>query len=424
MKDLTTRRPVAQLVLAFGMMLIAAAAFAQEEGEAQPEPQEPNEEQIRQLILQDFDVVWQTIAENYVDADHNGVNWQAQREEYRPLVQAVPDVVSAYRLMSEMIGKLEDENTFLVPPWVRAAAGAQAEAQAEQLEYSGVGILIQQEEVGADVVVMEVFDGGPAKEAGLLVGDVIVGVDDWQVTDDTEITDVTARVKGPTGSTVTLTLRDPNGEIRTLEVERRQIDLRATVEQEYAASGIGYLRLPSLNSEMAEAGAKELPKLLSARGLILDLRGVTDGTVEGLVRVAQWFLGSARLGSFTTREGTQEVPARPDAVAAYRRSLVVLTSSSTYGMAEILTELLREYDRATVVGNATEGGFQLGQFGQLPSGGLVHVTVGTYQSPSGEPLPDGGVEPDVTVEPPDLATRRERGDVYVEEAIAVLRGER
>lgn len=423
MNNQTTRRRLSALPLAFGMLFLAAAAFAQDE-EAQPEPRQPNEEQIRLLILQDFDVVWQTVAENYVDPNYNGVDWEAQREEYRPLVEAAPDVVTAYRLMSEMLGKLEDEDTFLVPPWVRAAAGAQAEAQVEQLEYSGVGIMIQQEEVGEDVVVVEVFDGGPAKEAGVLVGDIIVGVDDWEVTDETEITDVTERVKGPTGSTVTLVLRDPDGETRTLEVERRQIDLRAAVEQEYVASGIGYLRIPRLSAEMAEAGAKELPKLLSSRGLILDLRGVTDGTVEGLVRVAQWFLGSARLGSFTTREGTQEVPYRPDAVAAYRRAVVVLTNSATYGMAEILTELLREYDRATVVGNATEGGFQLGQFGQLPSGGLVHVTVGTYQSPSGDPLPDGGIEPDETVEPPDLVTRRERGDVYVEEAIAVLRGDR
>ena len=402
-----------------GFILSAAlygpvAAFSQDE---MPEDERPG---TAGQVLEDFDFIWETISKQFVDSQLSGVDWNAAKEQYRPRVAEADDPQTAYQLIAEMLGLLQNQNTFLVPPWRINPPDEQAADP--QLEYSGVGMVVQKAESGA--LVLHVFPGGPAEDEGLLVGDVIIGVDGRPVQDDDSIEQITNLIRGPVGTAVELTIEDPEGVERTLSITRATIDLRPEVEHRRMEGSIGYLRLPDLLSEATSQGARALPQLLATNRLILDLRSVTSGNVEGLVRVAQWFLGAVPLGGFVSREGNQPVTFRMDAIAAYRKPLVVLTNARTYGTAEVLIQLMRDYDRAEIVGNRTAGNFEVGLTVELPSGGVLHLPVARYISPRGRGLPADGIVPDVEVEPPDLATLRDGRDVYLEAAVEILKDSR
>jgi carboxyl-terminal processing protease len=409
----------------FLAVLLTPAAFAQQAQQGQQGQGPQGAEQQKTIpvreALADFDAVWQLVNEGYVDAGFGGVDWAALKEQYRPKVEAAADGEAAYKLIVEMVGQLKNPNTAVVPPW---AQPSEESSDAEvALEYSGVGILLSQLEAG-EIVVLTVFKKSPAEAAGVLVGDVIVGVNDWRVGGENPMQAVVDRVRGPVGTPVTLVLKDPEGQERSLEIKRAQIDLRPSVEYRFVEGTIGYLRIPVLSSDLVEEASKALPRLLSASGLILDLRSVSAGSLEGLVRVAQWFLGAAHMGGFASREGAQAIPYREDAMATFRRPLVVLTNPATYGVGEILAQLLREYKRAQLAGNPTQGHFELVRSSKLPSGGELYLSIGRYLSPQGTPLPQEGLKPDVVLELPDLATLRKGRDVYIEKAIEVLRGTR
>ena len=140
-----------------------------------------------------------------------------------------------------------------------------------------------------------------------------------------------------------------------------------------------------------------------------------------MVQVAQWFLGAAQMGGFVSREGGAGLPFREDAVATFQRPVTVLTNSRTYAFGEMLAAIMHDYKRARIVGNQTQGGYQITQEVELPSGGLLVMTIGLYVSPRGELLPLDGLMPDDPVDPPDLATVRSGRDVYIERAVEVLR---
>jgi carboxyl-terminal processing protease len=372
-------------------------------------------------VVKDFDAAWQAIKDTFVDPKTYGVDWDALKTPYRAKVAAAPDALSAYKLLTEMVDKLKSPNTGVVPPWAKPAAASPTDALAEPLlQYGGAGILLQPLQSG-DVFVLSVFKATPAEKAGVLVGDVISGVDDWRVTGTDAMEQVTKRVRGVVGTKVTLTLKDPAGKERNVDIVRAQIDLTPSVDYRVIDGTIGYMRIPVLSKDLVDAASKDLPQLLSANGLILDLRSVGAGNLDQMVVVAQWFLGAANMGGFVARQGGQALGYSQDAMAAYQRPMVILTNSNTYGIAEVLAFLLRQYKRAGLVGEKSAGTFEIADESPLPSGGVLDVAVARYVTGQGTLLPLDGLTPDVKVDPPDLATLRAGHDVAIEKAVDTLR---
>ncbi len=377
----------------------------------------------RAEILADFEKVWESINSSYVDQGFGGVDWESLRSEYRNKVEDADGPEAAYGVISEMVGELQNPTTWIEPPWMRSPEGADAdqpESGDVELEYAGVGILLQQMQSG-EVWVLQIFTDTPAEKAGVLVGDVIVGVNDWRVEGENPVPEIADRVRGPVGTDVTLTLKDPDGEERDVELTRAKIDLRPSVEFRKVEGSIGYLRVPALTEQLVIEASKALPQLLSTRYLILDLRNVASGGIEPMAQLAQWFIGAAGMGGVVMRDGGFAFPYREEAVAAYQRPIAILVNSMTYGVGEMLAYVLNTYKRGRLVGTTTQGGFHLGEEVELPSGGVLHLTVGLYVGPQNQIMPIQGLEPDNPVELPDLETVRSGRDVFIEAAVEVLR---
>ncbi len=371
--------------------------------------------------LEDFDFVWRAISEWYVEPDYGGVAWDQIRDQYRSRVQRAADSDGAYQVIGEMLAELGNSTTFVIPPSVVPALRQQAAQQgpAEQ-EYAGVGILIGETE-GPGVAVLGTFREAPAEKAGVLLGDVLVGVNGYRFTYDDDTQAVTDRVRGPVGTDVTLTLRDPDGVERQVTITRGRIDLRPSVETRVVQRTIGYIRVPSLTMDLIQQVSRALPSLLSTQGIVVDLRGVPGGSPDAMAVLAQWFLGPTPIGAVVTREERHPIPYSPDAIAAYRGHLVVLTDSRTSGVAEVLAAVLRDAGRARLVGAVTRGGSQIASIVEMPSGGLLQIAIANYTTARGTVLRDKGITPDVELDPPDLATLRAGRDPHLDRAIEVIR---
>src|SRR5690242_7991865 len=58
-----------------------------------------------------FDDVWETIQERYYDPTHNGIDWQAKRNVFRPAAAIANSAYELYDVMRQMIASLKDAHT-------------------------------------------------------------------------------------------------------------------------------------------------------------------------------------------------------------------------------------------------------------------------------------------------------------------------
>ena len=403
--------PASPFVICLLLIALAAGSAAAQSGSGAS--------QRAPTILDDLDEVLRILEEGYVDEDLP-VDVQALDRDYRSRISRASNPVEAYELLNQLVAELQDPNTFIIPAALRSAAEQAAAAEGEpEVEYAGIGVMIQPVQPSG-VLVVNVFEGSPAEAAGLLVGDVIMGVDDWDATGGEQTQDFVERIRGPIGTPVLLTVTSPYGAERTVEVLRGKIDLRPAVTHRTVGNRTAYLRLPALTPPMVSEASRILPQLLQARSLILDLRTVQDGDPQAMTQVAQWFLGAAAMGALVHRDERQQLPVMTNAIAAYRRDMVVLVDQRTFGLAEILATVLREHERATIIGRTTQGGFALTALAELPTGSILQMSVARYLSPRGNRLPSDGVQPDISVEQPDLDTVRAGRDVDVERALEFI----
>lgn len=404
MNHLSRSMQAVALALVF-LGLGAAGAGAQQQEEAALE-RPPG-------ALEDFEVVWQTIWQEYADAEFNGVDWQGLKDIYRSRIELAEDEEARYELLAEMVGQLEDGYTFIVPPDVRQSR----EGFQPEVEYAGIGIRIFELPEG-DVVVVQVFPDSPAQAAGLLALDLIVSVDGWEVRGQ-GIEAVSERIRGPVGTQVSLVLRSPEGEERSVTVTRGRIDLRPVVSARIFTGRIGYIQIPGFTPSLMEQALRYMDQLVGTRGLILDLRGVSVGGPQEIAQVASWFVGSANLGAFVTRSGREPLAPAPEVDIDYRRPVAVLISGATDGAGAMVAAILQAHGRARLVGGPTSGPLARFKSVDLPSGGLLHLTDGYYVTPQGVLIGEDGVAPDVLVEP-TLADVRGGRDPVLERAQELL----
>jgi carboxyl-terminal processing protease len=268
-------------------------------------------------------------------------------------------------------------------------------------EFEGVGMTV--DAVASGLRVVSVFDGSPAKQGGLRVGDVITAVDGTRLKGKT-VTQSTTLIKGPAGSTVRMTVRSKGRKPREIRLERRRVEVpvvKAELERVGDAK-IAHVRLDSFTSGAHGAVDQAVRRLLKqgATGVVLDLRHNGGGLLNEAVLVSSIFIPE---GTIVTTRGRS----RPERVfEAAGRSIdtdipvAVLVDGASASASEIVTGALKDRKRATVVGTRTFGKGVFQEITRLSNGGALDLTVGEYFTPSGRNLTPregqkGGIEPDV-----------------------------
>lgn len=293
--------------------------------------------------------------------------------------------------------------------------------------YVGVGITVAIREDSEGVDVAQVYAGGPAEEAGLLPGDMIVAVDGERF-DASNLTEVSNRVKGTAGTTVDLTVLRSGSEM-TFTVERRQIQV-AVAAGEMLDDGIGLVTIANFDERCAQETIDAIEELLSsgAQSLIFDVRNNPGGYKDELVEVLDYLLPKGAL--FRSEDYTGATSVDYSDESCLDVPMVVLINSESYSAAEFFAAALSEYEAAQTVGQQTCGKGYFQQTFDLIDGSAVGLSVGKYFTPNGISLAGVGITPDLVVEVDEemfdaiyAGILEPEEDSQIQAAVELLRGE-
>lgn len=298
-----------------------------------------------------------------------------------------------YGAIDGMMGKLDPHSTFLPPEALRTFQ------ESTEGEYVGVGMEIG--ERGGRVVIISVFDGGPAADTGLRPNDQILAIDGEDAT-SWSTTTVVQHVRGPRGATLTIdVLRD---EARlSFEVVRDVIHLEA-VSHRLLQQGVGWINVRRFQDHVADNIRSAIDDLEGTiggelKGLILDLRGNPGGLLREAIAVSDVFLKSGVIVSTAGRGASRqrEWSARRGS-ARYDGPLVVLVDGGSASASEIVAGALQDHGRAHLVGTQTFGKGSVQTVITLDDGSGLKLTVSRYYTPNGRSIHHEGIAPDEVVE--------------------------
>ena len=270
-----------------------------------------------------------------------------------------------------------------------------AHREQEENAYVGVGITIQPQEDESGFLIIMVADGGPAKEAGIEVNDLLIGVEDQDIRGMTT-DEVGALVKGEEGTKVSLTVMR-KGEHMTLSVERRRIE-QPVAEGEMLEDGIGLVKINNFDARCAEETISAIEKLRTegAKKLILDVRNNPGGFADELVKLLDYLLPEGDLFRSVSFDGKEQVDTSDENFLDM--PMAVLVNGDSYSAAEFFAAALQEYEAAVVLGEPTVGKGYYQQTIPLGDGSAVALSTGKYFTPKGNSLADKGVIPTVRVD--------------------------
>lgn len=264
--------------------------------------------------------------------------------------------------------------------------------------YVGIGVTIQQREDGKGLDVVAVTAGGSAEEAGILAGDVIIGVDGRSIA-DMSTADVKNRIRGKEGTAVKLTVLRKAEELE-ITVTRKQIQTPVATAT-LLEGNIGLVTIENFDSRCADETIAAMESLLAqgAEKLIFDVRYNPGGYKSELVRVLDYLLPEGLLFRSEYYNGKiQDDMSDADCLDV---PMAVLVNGSSYSAAEFFAAALRDYDRAVIIGEQTCGKGYFQNTFQLRDGSAVGLSVGKYYTPKGESLAGVGITPDVVLEVDD-----------------------
>jgi C-terminal peptidase prc len=311
-----------------------------------------------QVQLGIFEDLWTTINDQYLYPDFNGQDWDAVYTEVRQQVEAGLSNQDFYLAMAEMVDRLGDDHSVFLSPEEVAAEDAE---YAGNLNYVGIGVLITAVPENGSGVILVVFPGSPAEQAGLQPRDNILTVDGEAILDeDGYLKDI---VRGPEGSLVTLLVRTPGTEPRELTITRRPISGAIPVPYTVVTSPnglrIGYIFLAAFtDSTIDEQVGDALRAMTSGAqldGLIIDDRENSGGADTVLKPVLGYFT-SGVMGHFISRDEQRPLEIRLDDInGSGDIPLVVLVGKGTISYGEIFAGILKDAGRAYLIGETTDG---------------------------------------------------------------------
>ncbi len=280
--------------------------------------------------------------------------------------------------------------------WSYYISARDYETYAEQMAnaYVGVGITIQVQEDDSGFLIMAVTAGGPAEEAGLQVGDLLIMVKDQDVRGMTTES-VRDLVRGEEGTFVSLTVLR-KGDPVTLSVERRTVKTPVAT-QEMLSGKVGLVTIENFDSRCADETIAAIETLLAsgAEKLIFDVRNNPGGYASELVEVLDYLLPEGEIFHTVDYQGEEKIDYSDKKCLDV--PMAVLVNGSSYSAAEFFAAALREYGVATVVGERTVGKGYFQTTIMLKDGSAVSLSIGKYYTPKGENLANVGITPDSIV---------------------------
>ena len=289
-----------------------------------------------------------------------------------------------------MVDALGDEWSYYIP-----ASSYQSHLETVNNAYVGIGITIMVREDGIGFDVTKVNAGGSAEAAGMLPGDVIVGID-GQSAEGMSADAARDLVRGEENTTVAITVRRGDEEL-TMDVTRMQV-LTPVAEGQMLEGNIGLLTITNFDARCFDESKAAIEMLLEdgAKALIFDVRNNPGGYKDELVKLLDYLLPEGPL--FRAEDYLGRVSVDNSDEKYLEIPMAVLVNGYSYSAAEFFAAALSEYETATVVGQQTDGKGYFQTTILLNDGSAVGLSIGKYTTPNGVCLAGVGITPDIVVE--------------------------
>lgn len=262
----------------------------------------------------------------------------------------------------------------------------------------GAGVGIEMALRDGYVRVLRTLPNNPAREAGVLAGDIIYKIDGEEVyAEDTET--IANKLKGEPGTEVTLTVaRD--GEEKSFTMTRETINnVSAYVDYRDYTAIITVTRFDNdTGTKIQQIVRDEFPDH-DVQKVILDLRNNGGGYVSAAQDLLSlWLDGEEILVQSGRTSGDTTTYANRNQALLADTPTIVLVNGATASASEIVAGALQDYDAATILGETTYGKGVVQTLLNLSGGTLLKVTTARWYTPLGTSINGQGITPDVTVE--------------------------
>ncbi len=390
------------------------------------------------------DEVWSIVNNNFYDSNLNAVDWVAARSRchdqcrYGNVPQHINTMLAELRASHTQLYQSGSTQYYELLDIYRLALGNELKRlfPGSIVHYVGLGAATIRER-GALHRIVDTYDGGPADEAGLVRGDVILVVDPSPLTSRRHCgtvrwTLVDCAMPHAQNKTLTFLIERRAGQREEVQVTPEMIvphemfleSMRKSARViERDGKRLAYVRLRSWAGEEYQNLLVELlntEPLRSCDGLILDIRGGWGGANPEYITL---FGCEPPTLEMSNRQGqTNRIPKDPDNIVPaekqWRKPVVLLVDEGTRSGKEIFTYAFKKAGRGKVVGTRTAGAVLGGKPFLLSDGSLLVVAVSDVRV-DGVRLEGVGVEPDVIVErgPIELSAG---ADPQLDKAVAVL----
>ncbi len=304
-----------------------------------------------------------------------------------------------YGAISGMVDSLGDtgHSRFLTPQMVKQ------ERNLTRGRFEGIGAEVQMK--NGQLVIVAPIDGSPAQKAGLKPGDIILKVDDKDVS-GLPLDQAVDRILGPAGTRVKLTVLTPKTTTtKDVTLTRASIIVRSVTWHLLPGTSVYDLRIATFSRGAAEDLRKALLSIEKEKmsGLILDLRNNPGGLLDEAVSATSQFLSTGNVLLEKNAAGKiHPIPVKSGG-AATSLPLVVLINGGTSSGAEIVAGALQDANRAKLVGDKTFGTGTVLQTFPLSDGSALMLAIEEWLTPAGHVIWHHGITPDVVVPlPPEV----------------------
>lgn len=285
-----------------------------------------------------------------------------------------------------MVNAMGDRWSYYIP-----AAELPSFLENSENAYVGIGVTVQATDDNSGLMVIAVQPGGPAEEAGVQVGDVIIQVDGESAQDRT-VTEISAMIKGEEGTVVSITVLR-SGEGITMSMTRKRMETTVAFSK-LLNEHVGLVTIQNFDERCADETIAAIKTLLNqgADMLLFDVRNNPGGYVDELTKVLDYLLPEGNLIRTVGTDGSDEtVTSDADCVKV---PMAVLVNENTYSAAELFAVDLSEYGVARIFGQKTSGKGFFQQVFQFSDGSAAGISVGRYYTSQGNNLEGIGLTPD------------------------------
>jgi carboxyl-terminal processing protease len=296
--------------------------------------------------------------------------------------------------MHGLADALDPDSAYLTPDQVREVESGAPLAPA------GVGLELTRQYY---LRVIAARDNSPAWKAGLRTGDYIRAIND-KPTREMSVWEGIRALRGTPGSHVSITIIRGNAADPHLIELTRENEPASVVTGRIAGPGIGYVRIAAIGPGTATQVTSQIADLTKsgAAKLVVDVRRVSNGSIDEGLALARLFVGKGTLAIRETKGGVREPIDVGTDDGAVTLPTVLLVDTGTSGAAEIFASALVGNQRADLIGEHTIGRAASQKLVRLPDGAGLWLSTTRYLTPSGTPLHEKGLEPTVPVDEPDV----------------------